>query len=118
MPREMINVRGDHIMACKVGNTVYVGGHGGGREPDIESQTERAFTNIEGTLKAAGAGLGDIVKLTIYITQRDHLPRMVEKRKTFFAERNIPLPPGRTTVIAELGSPDSLIEMDAIAVID
>ncbi len=115
----------DHIMACKVGNTVYVGGHGG-RDPDgnyakgdVAAQVEQAFKNMENTLKAAGATLGDIVKLTIYLTERDHLPKMVEVRKRLFAERNAPLPPGRTTVIVKsLGNPDSLIEMDAIAAID
>jgi len=131
MAKEMIHpsnvhVAPDHILACKVGNTVYIGGHGA-TDPDgklvgkgdMGAQATQAFTNLENILKAAGAGLADIVKLNIYLTEREHLLKMLEVRKKFFTERNAPLPPGRTTVIVKsLGDPDSLIEIDGIAEID
>ena len=131
MAKEMIHppnvhVAPDHVMACRVGKTVYIGGHGATApdgtlvgKGDIEAQATQAFTNLLNILKAAGAGLGDIVKLNIYLTERDHLGTMVDVRKRFFAENNAPLPPGRTTVIVKsLGSPDSLIEIEGIAEID
>ncbi len=131
MTKEMIHpsdvhVAPDHILACKVGNTVYIGGHGASGpdgklvgKGDMEAQATQAFTNLGNILKAAGAGLADIVKLNIYLTEREHLLKMVEVRKKFFAERNALLPPGRTTVIVKsLGDPDSLIEIEGIAEID
>ena len=131
MAKEMIHpdnvyVAPNHILACKVGKTVYIGGHGA-TAPDgtlvgkdnIEAQATQAFTNLSNILKASGASLGDIVKLNIYLTAQEHLSTMIGVRTKFFAEQNAPLPPGRPTVIVKsLGTPDSLIEVEGIAEID
>ncbi|HEV7309647.1 RidA family protein [Ensifer sp.] len=44
----------------------------GSPEPDYERQVERAFDNLEATLKAAGATFDDIVDITTFHTEPEN----------------------------------------------
>jgi enamine deaminase RidA (YjgF/YER057c/UK114 family) len=61
--------------AVRVGNQIWVSGttatDAAGRivgEGDPYAQTRQAIANIEGALKSAGAGLADVVRTRIYVT--------------------------------------------------
>lgn len=59
--------------AIRSGDLLFVSGMVGSRsdgspEPDFEAQVRLAFANLEATLKAAGAGLDDIIDLTSFHT--------------------------------------------------
>ncbi len=59
--------------AIRSGDLLFVSGHVGSRpdgspEPEFRAQVERAFSNLEATLAAAGATLDDIVDLTTFHT--------------------------------------------------
>jgi 2-iminobutanoate/2-iminopropanoate deaminase len=89
-----------------------------GRDPEtqiagetIEEQATQALTNMRRLLGAAGAELSQVVSVTIYLANRDDMPGMNEVYRRFFAEPY----PTRATVVVNLGRPDSLIEMQAIA---
>ena len=39
---------------------------------DAEAQARQAFANVAAALERAGAGLGDLVRTRMYVTDRDH----------------------------------------------
>ncbi len=79
--------------------------------PDVESQCENAFRNIERALKEAGAGLNDIVRVLIFIANEGDFERIVPIiRKHCHAAR-----PANTTVFAKLVAPHMLVEIEVTA---
>jgi 2-iminobutanoate/2-iminopropanoate deaminase len=90
------------------GNLVGVG--------DIFAQERQVFTNIRDILKRhAGCGLDSIVRLTTYFAvpiSKELSRRYWEVRREFFGDK----PPASTGIhVAGLVTPDTLIEIDAIA---
>lgn len=75
----------------------------------IEAQTAAALDNVAKVLAAAGASLGDIVKITVYLTDLTLFPRFNVVYATYFPD----LKPARTTV--ECGLQGVMVEIDAIA---
>lgn len=81
---------------------------------DIRAQTRAVIANIGAILAAAGAGLGDIVQVTTYLTDMADFGAYNEVYGQHFDETG----PARTTVaVRELPHPDLLIEIAAIAVL-
>jgi enamine deaminase RidA (YjgF/YER057c/UK114 family) len=78
----------------------------------IREQTERTFEHIRELLAAAGAGVGNIVKLTIFL--RDVSDQNVVNEISAEVFQDLP-PPPRTVVQAVLNHDNMLIEIDAIA---
>ena len=129
MPSEIVNPSGVHepigrsySHARKAGNTIYVAGQvaldvegnlvGKG---DIVAQTDQVFTNLQAVLAAAGTSFSDVAKLTTYLTSREDLPGFREGRQRHFTGD----PPANTLVIVSgLASPDFLLEIEAVAVVD
>lgn len=127
MPREVIvpdnvhKARG-YSHAFKVGDTIYVAGQGPFDqemrlvgEDDIVSQTEQTYENLKRVLEAAGATIANIVKLTWYLRSIDDLPKTGDVFRKYFQR---PYPAGTAVEISRLASPDQLIEVDAIAVVE
>ena len=78
----------------------------------IEEQTEKTIDNIAAVLKADGASLGDVVKVTVHLSD----PSLFSRYNAAYARRFSPPFPVRTTVGSNLGmSPGMLIEIDCIA---
>jgi enamine deaminase RidA (YjgF/YER057c/UK114 family) len=81
---------------------------------DVPGQTRTALDNLEAALGAAGAGLADVVRTTVYVAsqeQRDLVAawRVVEAR---FGNHR---PPSTLLGVAVLGYTGQLVEIDAIA---
>lgn len=70
---------------------------------DLEEQARQLFRNIEGTLKASGATMDDVVKVAVYMLDLEHDRPVFNKAwKDFFGDR----PPARFAVqVAGLGNP-------------
>lgn len=68
-------------------------------EGSTEQKLDRIMTNIEETLKAAGASLDDIVKVTIYVTDMSILGDLNKKYVTYFSE---PFPAREAVCVKEL----------------
>jgi enamine deaminase RidA (YjgF/YER057c/UK114 family) len=89
---------------------------------DTERQTISALTNIKATLARLGLGLGDIVKVTIYLAgdpdnagRMDFLGMMKSWRK-FFGTPDQPNLPARSAFqVAGLAAPWALVEIEVIA---
>jgi 2-iminobutanoate/2-iminopropanoate deaminase len=104
--------------AARVGDLLYLAGETG-MDPatgeivagGVEAQTEQVITNIEATLAHFGADLGDVFKLTVYLTDIADLPVVGAVRARHFTT---PLPSTAVQVVA-LASPDMRVEIEAIA---
>jgi len=78
----------------------------------IEAQVERCLTNILEILKSANMGPENLVKVTCYLTERTHAKPFREVRDRLFGKH---APAETMIVIAELASPEFLVEIEAIA---
>ncbi|MHB8277000.1 MAG: RidA family protein [Candidatus Humimicrobiaceae bacterium] len=113
---------GPYSNAVKKGNMIFVSGTVGMDKDgnligpnDIKAQTRQTFENIKRILKEAGATMGDIVKVTVYLKNTSDYPGMNEVRKEYFPVN----PPASTAVtIADLMLPGLLLEIEAIAIKD
>lgn len=124
-PENMMTPRGFSQVVTISGNhkTIYIGGQDAVDENgntvgkgSLKLQTEQVLTNIEKALAAAGAGLENVVKWSVYIVQGQDPQEGFQVFQTKWGTRQNP-PTLTVLVVAGLANPDWLIEMDAIAVI-
>jgi len=80
--------------------------------PDVESQTEQVFRNIEAILDAAGTDLSRVLRCGVFLTDlRDFEAMNAVYERVFDGHR-----PARTTVqVASLPDRGLRVEIDAIA---
>jgi enamine deaminase RidA (YjgF/YER057c/UK114 family) len=80
-----------------------------------EEQTRLVFRNLGEVLASAGAGWGDVVKLTYFVTGVGELPAIRRIRDEFV---DVTRPPASSLVqVAGLFRPDLLIEIEAVAAV-
>ncbi len=97
--------------------TLYVSGQVGVRGDDgpvdggFEEQCRQAISNVEAVLASAGMTLKNIVKVTNFLTRREHLPLLRDVRT-----KHLAVAPAVTVVIvAGLHDPNWLVEIEAVA---
>ena len=108
--------------AAKAGKTLYIAGQvardlqgdlvGKG---DFEAQARQVYTNLKNILQEAGGGLKNIVKMTTILT---HYGNVESLRKIRGESMGDVMPPNTLLIIESLASPDFMIEIEAIAVLD
>ncbi|MDN7025111.1 RidA family protein [Methanoculleus sp. FWC-SCC1] len=111
-----VSVSGDHT-------TVYIGGQNAVDENgllvgngNLGEQTGQVLDNIEKIVNSAGARIGNVIKLTIYVRQGQNPQEGFQAfQKKWPADTGYPA----ITVlfVAGLAHPDWLVEIDAVAVI-
>jgi len=80
---------------------------------EIEDQARQALANLRAVLEAAGAGLHDVVRTTLYLTDLSQFPRI----NSVYAEHFSGEPrPARATVQVAALPLGAAFEIDAIAV--
>ncbi len=79
---------------------------------DVRAQTQQAIDNIRALLEEAGGSLKDIVKCTVYVTDRAYWQPMNE---VYFANFSDDPPHRVSCIVSGLGSPECLVEIDATA---
>jgi reactive intermediate/imine deaminase len=84
---------GTYSQAVRVGDTVYVSGQipldpasGQLVTGDIEAEIRRVFDNISAIAQAAGGSLSSAVKLSVFLTDLAHFPKVNEVMATYFSE--------------------------------
>jgi len=79
--------------------------------PDVQTQCENCFRNIERALAQAGASLADLVRVLIFVANEGDFEKVAPIiRKYCYAAR-----PTNTLVFARMVSPQMLIEIEATA---
>jgi 2-iminobutanoate/2-iminopropanoate deaminase len=107
---------------ARVGNTLYIAGQTAtdlegnlvGRG-DAEAQAEQCLRNIGAILEHFGGGPENVMKITTFITNWGFRPMVAAARDRFFSA---PYPASTLVVCSALASPDYLVEIEAIAVLD
>ena len=80
---------------------------------DVAGQTEQVFKNLEAVLKAAGCGLENVVKTTVFLADMDDFAAMNDVYARFFSENK----PARATVQAARLPRDARVEVECIATV-
>ncbi len=80
-------------------------------EGGIQVQTRRVMENLKAILKAAGSGLDNVVKTTVFIKDMNEFAAMNEVYGEYFKEN----PPARSTVEVARLPKDVRVEIDLIA---
>tara|TARA_B100000315_G_scaffold247191_1_gene275580 strand:- start:17 stop:409 length:393 start_codon:yes stop_codon:yes gene_type:complete len=102
----------------RVGDLLFVSGNvavdGGGSlvgAGDCEAQSRQVMANIRTIAEAVGATMGDVVKITCYLTDVAYYPAYSKVRSETFPGN----PPASTTVIvAGLVRPEFFVEVEAV----
>lgn len=108
---------GPYSQAIAAGGWVFVSGQiplgpdGALVRGDIGRQTERCLSNIEAILGAAGLGLADVVKTTVYLTDLGQFPAM----NAAYARSFKPPFPARATAQVSALPKGAAIEIEAVA---
>lgn len=111
---------GTYSQAVRVGDTVYMSGQIP-LDPatmqlvdaSVEAQICRVFDNLAAVAAAAGGSLGDIVRLTVYLTDLNNFASVNEVMATYFEE---PYPARAAIGVASLPR-GAAVEVDAILVL-
>ena len=82
---------------------------------NFDVQAEQVFANLEWVLRAGGSSLANIIKVTIFLRDMSNFPKIVELRGRYFTP---PYPADTIVEVTSLDSPEALIEIEAIAVVD
>ena len=127
MSREEIRVDGlaepiSHFTdAVRAGGFLYVSGivavDGDGRlvgGDDVVAQARQVFANMRAVLAAGGCGFGDVVKVTVFLTDVDDRPLVNPVRKQVFGDAR----PASTLVeVPRLAVEGAKIEVECVALV-
>ena len=81
---------------------------------DLEAQTKMVMENLKLALAEGGAGLKDVVKVTIYVCNPHDVPKARSILQDYFGGH----PPASTLcVLRGLANPNFLLEIEAIAAV-
>jgi len=107
---------------AKAGNTLYIAGQvprdvngnlvGKG---DFEAQARQVLSNLKNILEEVGGGFQNIVKTTTFLTHFSYRETFRNIRAEFIPE---PFPPNTLVVVESLATPEYMLEIEAIAVLD
>ena len=111
---------GPYSQAVKTGNMVFVSGQipivpatGEFVSNDVSEQTEQVLKNMSAVLEAAGSGLNNVVKTTVFLADMNDFGAMNEVYGKYFSDNK----PARATVQAARLPRDARVEIECIAII-
>lgn len=79
--------------------------------PDAPAQARQIWANIDAQLRAAGMTKENLVKVTIYLSDRAHIPAYREARDAYLDGHQVAL----TCVLAGIFDEDWSMEIEAVA---
>jgi 2-iminobutanoate/2-iminopropanoate deaminase len=111
---------GPYSQAVRAGNLVFASGQipidpatGQFVSGGIAEQTEQVLKNLKALFGAAGVGLDQVVKTTVFLADMDDFAAMNDVYGRYFTEAS----PARATVQAARLPRDARVEIEAIAVL-
>jgi len=81
---------------------------------DVEAQTRQVCENLKAALEAAGGMMKDVCRVDVYLRNMGDRERVNKVRREFFGS---PPPASSVVEVARLASPEFLVEMSAIALV-
>jgi 2-iminobutanoate/2-iminopropanoate deaminase len=84
----------------------------GGTELDEYAHAKAIFTKIRHLVEAAGGGMADVVKVTIFVTDISQREKVWQARREFFAGN---FPASTLVQVAALADPSLKVEIEAVA---
>ena len=96
------------------GQTATVDDAGKSLAGDFDGQVRQLFKNLDRTLKQAGGKLGDMVQMTVFITDVRNGDRLTQIRREVFGDN---FPGSALITITALATPEAKIEIQGYAVI-
>lgn len=127
MTKEIISTKnapaaiGPYSQAVRIGSLVYTSGQiplnpesGELVTGDIKKATERSLENVKAILEAAGTSMDKVVKTVVFLKSMDDFAAMNEVYATYFTANQ----PARSAVEVSKLPKDSLVEIEAIAVLE
>ncbi|WP_057876824.1 Rid family detoxifying hydrolase [Liquorilactobacillus aquaticus] len=113
------NALGAYSQAIKIENTLYCSGQigidpvsGKIKSSEVSLQTKQTLKNLKAVIDAAGFCIGNIVKVTIFMTNIHDFQKVNDVYNAFFKESNYY--PARSTVNVAALPADAKIEVEAI----
>ena len=111
---------GPYSQAVRAGNLVFASGQipidpatGQFVPGGVAEQTEQVLRNLTAVFAAAGVGMDQVIKTTVFLADMDDFTAMNEVYGRFFGEE----PPARATVQAARLPRDARVEIEAIAAV-
>ncbi len=120
-PPGLSDPRSRYSHVVRVGNLVFIAGQTGTDADgnvvgsDMTAQAQRAYDNLKTAVESVGGKVSNIVKTTTYMMDRELTQYSGPVRKALFGST---LPTSALVIVAGLGRPELLIEIEAIAVLD
>ncbi|KXK02485.1 MAG: Rid family detoxifying hydrolase [Ignavibacteriaceae bacterium] len=109
---------GPYSQAVSYNGLIYTSGQisidnsGNVTSSDIESQTRTVLTNIQSLLNENNSGLGEVLKVTIYLKSMDEFAAMNKVYAEFFGTSL----PARSTIEVSRLPKDVKVEIDVVAI--
>ena len=111
---------GPYSQAVKAGGMVFCSGQipidvatGEFVSSDVSEQTHQVLKNLSAVLEAAGSGLNNVVKTTVFLADMNDFTAMNTVYAEYFSDNK----PARATVQAARLPRDARVEIDCIALI-
>ncbi len=111
---------GPYSQAVKVGNLVFTSGQipldpvtGDLINDDVKKAAERSLENVKAVLEAAGTSMDKVVKTVVFLKDMDDFAAVNEVYGEYFTADQ----PARSCLAVSKLPKDSLVEIEAIAVI-
>jgi enamine deaminase RidA (YjgF/YER057c/UK114 family) len=119
---EALHARGSYAQGYRAGNFVFLQGQTGltldgdiVASGDPAGQTRQALENIRELMRLAGGSLDDVVKIVVYVTEREYRSQVYPVIDEFFGPQK---PCSTGVVVKGLALDDFVVEIDAYGVID
>ena len=113
---------GSYAQGYRAGNFVFLQGQTGltldgeiVAPGDPAGQTRQALENIRELMRLAGGTLADVVKIVVYVTEREYRPAVYAIIDEFFGPQK---PCSTGLVVKGLAVEEFVVEIDAYGVID
>lgn len=109
---------GPYSQAIAAGPFVYTSGQlpidpaTGTMPADIKAQTRQSLTNVSVILEAAGLGMDNVIKTTVFLSDMNNFAAMNEVYGQFFKEGSYP---ARSAVEVARLPKDALVEIEVVA---
>ncbi len=109
-----------YSQVVKVGNLLFVAGQAGinfesgAISDDFETQARQAFDNLSTVLRAAGSGLANVAKTTVWLVDAANFDCLNKLYAEYFPTN----PPARSTPVVALPKKEFQLSIEAIATVD